>query len=332
MVPTKSSIMSTWAARGLLDFVISPSLSCNGSTITFEKPGYYGTEFTSKDSVDVEADVIVACTGFALDFDWISTPDHELNTKPRSWFKHSFPPGLGEHMAFVGFARPHSGGIPQCSEMLSRYIALLCKGERQLPADYATIAKVEGKREREAYHGTPNYELLVDYMAFMMSVARLIGCTPKIPMNPVEMIKYWTFPQWPCFFRSRGVGAKPEATKAVLDKFGPLDAMAPGPLLSMQILFTFLMPFINLFSFIFGPVINVGKKTELPRGYQFTMSKFCFMYTNLHSMDAMIESSYQILAGVFLIFFLVLSVPVQTASLLMKHLNGGTGTTKKAAA
>ena len=142
-----------------------------------------------------------------------------LTRDPRTWFKHCFPPEMGEHLAMVGFARPHSGGIPQCAEMVSRYIAQLYIGNRTLPADYPAQAIADGEAEAACFHQAPGYRMLVDYMAYMMSVAKLIGCEPLANpslLSPSDAVKHWTFPLWPCFFRTQGVGAKPEAVEAVL--------------------------------------------------------------------------------------------------------------------
>jgi len=232
--------------------------------------------------VDVDVDVIIACTGYhtrPLD-KWLETPE-SYTTDPRLWFKHCFPPNMGNHLAFLGYARPHSGGIPQCSEMLSRYIAQILIGSLALPQNYEEIAKADGQCDLECYHLTPHNHLVVDYHAFMVSVARLVGCTPYMPYNPIQIVKHWTFPLWPCFFRMRGPGANKESCDAVLNKFGPFDALAPTPFLMVELLFTFVMPFMNVISYFFGWIFDIGKKGTLPRGYTWRMSKFHFMYSNL---------------------------------------------------
>jgi len=99
----------------------------------------------------------------------------------------------------------------------------------------------------------------------MFSVARLIGCEPKTPLlSPSEMVKYWTFPLWPCFFWSQGMDAKPDACDAVLDKFNTFDALAPMPLLAIEVIFTFVMPFISFVTYCLNPILNIGSTTTLP--------------------------------------------------------------------
>jgi dimethylaniline monooxygenase (N-oxide forming) len=95
---------------------------------------------------------------------------------------HCFPPGLGDKLFFVGYARPHQGGIPVMAEMLSRYIAMLLDGKRKLPLDYALLAEQDASAEREYYHVSPDLNSLVDYNAFLESVARRMGCEPQLPL------------------------------------------------------------------------------------------------------------------------------------------------------
>lgn len=288
MVPTKSAVVLTAAARGELDVIIAPRVEVEGQTLAFPEASVFGgggdgaaATPTEHARLEQAFDVVVACTGFGLDFGWISTtdPDLELTTCPRTWFKHCFPPGMGEHLAFVGFARPHSGGIPQCSEMVSRYIAQLYLGNRTLPEDYAGIAIAEGEAEAACFHLTPHLPMLVDYMAYMMSVAKLVGCTPKaLPDTPMDAVKYWTFPLWPCFFRTQGVGAKPETAKAVLDAFGPFDALAPMPLVAIEVACGFAMPVVNTASLVADKVLP--RRKALPGMYKWRLSKRYFLYQN----------------------------------------------------
>jgi len=323
IVPTKSAIMGTSAARGELDITIAPKISCKETTITFHNPSFSKNKFTSASTVDKDVDVVVACTGYkAIGLDkWLDTPE-SIESNPRLWFKKCFPPKMGNNIAFLGYARPHSGGIPQCSEILARYIAQILIGSLHLPQNYEDIAKADGECESECYHGTPHNKLVVDYHAFMMSVARLIGCTPNMPYNPIQIVKYWTFPLWPCFFRTKGPGVNMEACDSVVNKFGPFDALAPMPFLAIEVLFTFLMPFMNAFSYCFGWIIDIGKKGTLPRGYRWRMSKFHFMYSNIGVLDFedLKFAGGQFIAGVLVFLYMVMSILKSIVSMPMRSM------------
>jgi dimethylaniline monooxygenase (N-oxide forming) len=148
--------------------------------VTFPEVIWYNeTVPLCEKSID-NIDHIVLCCGYKTDFSWLDVDGLDWN--PRSWYKHCFPSGdLGEKLMFLGWTRPHQGGIPACSEILSRYIALVLSGERHLPKNHGVIARMEGNLETKYYSSHPHVPVVVDLCAFMESVAVLIGCLPKAP-------------------------------------------------------------------------------------------------------------------------------------------------------
>jgi len=91
-------------------------------------------------TADVDVDVIVACADYhtrQLD-KWLETPK-SYETYLHLWFKYCFPPNMGNHLAFLGYARPHFGGITQCSEILSRCIAQILIISLALPKIAKTL-------------------------------------------------------------------------------------------------------------------------------------------------------------------------------------------------
>lgn len=69
----------------------------------------------------MDADVIVACAvHHARQLDKSLETLESYETDPHLWFKHCFPPNMGNHLAFCGYDRLHSGRNPQYSEVLSR--------------------------------------------------------------------------------------------------------------------------------------------------------------------------------------------------------------------
>merc|ERR1712032_15737 len=279
-VPTKTMMMCTAASKRQMDLVVAPRIRCDSNTVVFEEPTYYGLE--KKDATEdlsIDIDVIVACTGYKVSFDWLEAPG--LDTNPRYWFKHCFPTcsNLGQKLAFLGYARPHQGGIPQCAEMLARYVTQLILKNARLPDNYKDLALVEGACEEDCFHLSKHVLPLVDYPAFMLSVSRLVGCEPAVPDTVSGMVKYWTFPLWSCFFRTQGVGAKPGTCEVVLNKFGTFDGVAPMPLAAVQVVLTFFTPFLNFFSYVFAKLFE-NQRARLPMAFKFRMSKMYFMSGN----------------------------------------------------
>uniref|UniRef100_A0A6T8PNM8 Uncharacterized protein n=1 Tax=Hemiselmis andersenii TaxID=464988 RepID=A0A6T8PNM8_HEMAN len=181
-----------------------------------------------------DVDDAVACTGYRIDLSWLKGVEG-FQANPRTWYKHCFvhtgreAAGTGAKLMFLGWTRPHQGGIPPCSEMLARYAALVLSGERKLPRGYKELALKEGEEEQAFYYMTPNVKTLVDYPAFMHAVARLIGCNPVCPsiFQPTRLVQYLTFPMWPIWFRSQGPGARPGLLDEVLSKFSATEGIHP---------------------------------------------------------------------------------------------------------
>ncbi|KIW21640.1 hypothetical protein PV08_02220 [Exophiala spinifera] len=171
---TKNQRMCEALHDGKIGVIVSRNISSAGRYCTFEM--HDGTTETR------EFDAIVLCTGYGVQFPWIRLSEEFcFSFNPRSWFLHCFPPKLGHCLFFVGYTRPHQGGIPVMAEILSRYIALLLTGDRRLPIDYRARAQIDARAEREYYFLSPDLNTLVDYNAFLESVARRIGCEPKLP-------------------------------------------------------------------------------------------------------------------------------------------------------
>ncbi|KAI3397988.1 hypothetical protein diail_9965 [Diaporthe ilicicola] len=157
-----------------IEVLVSPTARARGTVCDFTL-----ADGTVKQRV---FDAMVLCHGYRTEFPWLKVP---VSRNPRDWFLHCFPPGLGHNLFFVGYARPHQGGIPCAAEMLSRYIGLLLRGDKSLPENYASLARDNQLDEREYYFLSPDLHTLVDYNAFMESIARRVGCEPRLPTSCV---------------------------------------------------------------------------------------------------------------------------------------------------
>ena len=269
-VATKTGFYLDACARGDLNMVCCGDYEFRGSSVVFHNPEYAmrkGKTYSPM-KLELDIDVIVACTGFKTDFQWL---DADICPNPRTWYKHCFPPNYGEKLAFIGWARPHQGGIPVMAEMHSRYLALLLKGERQLPSDIAELTVIEAEQERALFHTTPNLNSLCDYVGMMHSLARLIGCEPRTPWNPIAYIKFLTLPEYACNYRMRGPGANPEAAKAVLNTLNWYDGLLLPPPLMLHYWMTFWWGKVcNVFTYFLG---MSDTKAPFPKWWQYMISK-----------------------------------------------------------
>jgi dimethylaniline monooxygenase (N-oxide forming) len=175
--------------------------------------------FTNGEKLDV--DIIMCCTGYQEN----GIPNMFEGTDPimsvRSLYKHMLDPDLGSRVAFIGWARPIQGGVPACSEMQSRYFALLCSGKRKLPGTKRLRALIKKDREREEkmFYVQAHIETLCLYTAYLDSVAKLVGCKPRLwtyVYNP-RLLHRLLFGSNICQqYRLRGPHNSPETAKRVI--------------------------------------------------------------------------------------------------------------------
>mmetsp|Transcript_18685 Transcript_18685/g.58766 ORF Transcript_18685/g.58766 Transcript_18685/m.58766 type:complete len:612 (-) Transcript_18685:524-2359(-) len=225
---TKNARIADMAGRRALEVVVAPVAEFSGTKVAFK--GVLQDPVTSYrldepiEMMERDFDTVVCCTGYTNDFPFLETDPSfgELCTCPRSWYKHCWPPGFGDKLAFVGWARPHQGGIPQTSELCSRYHALVLRGDKALPENIRELTAAESQIETEYYALSPNLTSLVDWPSFSVSLSRMIGCepdTPSVLFSPITFLKYWFYPMWPCWYRLKGPGAKPSTFNVVMDRF-----------------------------------------------------------------------------------------------------------------
>ena len=142
----------------------------DGSTVTFD------------DQSTVEVDAMMFSTGYeesSIPGGWIANveiPD------VRRLYKHAFQPELGRRVALFGLARPRQGGLPVLSELLARYFAQLCSGERELPAEeeMRRMTEEDCAQEEAFFANSKNTRTLVHYTRYADDLAERIGCLPKL--------------------------------------------------------------------------------------------------------------------------------------------------------
>jgi dimethylaniline monooxygenase (N-oxide forming) len=170
------------------------------------------------DGTEVAADAIVCNTGYDDDFSFVK----DVNiTHARQLYRHSYHPALGASVAFIGWARPAEGGVPPCSEMQSRYFALLCSGKRTLPPPerLEQLIQMENSAEEAAFADAPSLKTVVPYVAYMDGMARLIGCKPnpmRLLTRPGLLYKYWCASLVDIQYRLQGPHADPRTAEPMI--------------------------------------------------------------------------------------------------------------------
>ncbi|AXG77950.1 flavin-containing monooxygenase [Streptomyces paludis] len=182
--------------------VVDGTLTVNASGI--ERLGEDYVLF--KDGHRETIDTVMLNTGYTEDFSILK--DANISDV-RRLYKHMIHPDLGADVVFIGWARPAAGGVPACSEMQSRYFALLCSGKKQLPDRVRLQGLIERQAayENEVFHGNPGLRTLVHYNHYMIDFAKVIGCSPWRPavfLNPRLAQRLWCGSQMPHVYRLYG--------------------------------------------------------------------------------------------------------------------------------
>merc|ERR1712054_98476 len=249
---TKNGRMAQAISQKRLNMVVSKTAVFKNQTVVFPETVFNHWTFSEPKTTEIEIDTVIAATGFRNDFGWIKA-DFEWN--PRTWYKHMFIPKYDGKLIFIGWARPHQGGIPGTGELQSRYAAMVLSGERKLPENYAELAIEEGREEQEFFQTTPHLTSLTDYASFTSAMAELIGCRPKITdvgLRFERLMQYLWFPQWHCWFRLVGPKAKPEITEEVLSTVRWFPDPQMGPITTVMAFFQRAM---NVVGSVFAPLI-----------------------------------------------------------------------------
>ncbi len=194
------------------------------------------------DGTSFECDVIICCTGYQIQFPFFSEHEPKLAQRAsnaRNLYKHMINPQLGLDIAWIGFVRPAVGAIPPLAELQARYYALLLAGERTLPS----IAAMERDIAHHAQLDMSQYPddagriaALTDFLRFMDSIAKEIGCNPPLDQllfsDPKTWLKVLFAPLSGAQYRLEGPSAEPERIRSVLARM----PMMPWPVLAYELL------------------------------------------------------------------------------------------------
>ena len=180
-----------------------------------------------KDGHAEDFDAIVLCTGFKKDFSALGSDLAVKDNNVRNLYKHAFPPRHDGRLAFIGFVRPYTGGIPIVSEMQARYFALLCSGKHRLPADVEQRIQREKQWEDEMVARSPRHpETIPSQAMFIDGIAKEIGCLmplSELMLHPRLLVRHWFYPFNQACYRLTGPHADREAAlrEMMSDKDGP---------------------------------------------------------------------------------------------------------------
>jgi hypothetical protein len=212
-----------------------------------------GKRVIFKNGQSAEFDAIVLCTGFRKDFSALGTDLAVKDNNVRNLYKHAFHPGHGGRLAFIGFVRPYTGGIPIIAEMQARYFALLCSGKHRLPDDLEQRIQREKQWEDEQVSLSLRHpETIPSQCLFLDGIAREIGCLPTLStlvLSPRLLIRLWFYPFNQACYRLTGPHSDPKAAaEEILRDAPPPNDLVGFLLLPLAFLPGFIHPKYVLFS------------------------------------------------------------------------------------
>lgn len=169
---------------------------------------------------------LVLCTGYRDEFPFLkgtigatgfplAVPEGNV----RKLYKHIFHPEIGDSMAWIGFVRPSTGGIPACAEMAARYWALLLSEQRRLPRNIAALTQADCELDTRFYRLSPEVKTLVGYKDWMDGMAELVGCEVhlwKYVLQPKLFVRLCIGSLLPSQYRLCGPCSLPVLSKATI--------------------------------------------------------------------------------------------------------------------
>eukprot|EP00933_Yihiella_yeosuensis_P061914 TRINITY_DN64784_c0_g1_i1.p1 TRINITY_DN64784_c0_g1~~TRINITY_DN64784_c0_g1_i1.p1 ORF type:complete len:585 (+),score=83.02 TRINITY_DN64784_c0_g1_i1:77-1831(+) len=192
--------------------VVNGKISPNSSGIARVDGDYV----VFNDGSKVRCQHLVMCTGYKDVFPFLKGKIGKTNLplavpdgNVRKLYRHIFHPEIGHTMAWIGFVRPSTGGIPACAEMAARYFSLVLAGQRKLPLNIAALTTADYDLDTRYYSLSPDVKTLVGYKDWMDSMAALVGCEVtlwKYLLRPKLFVRLCIGSLLPSQYRLEGPG------------------------------------------------------------------------------------------------------------------------------
>lgn len=152
-----------------------------------------GTTVHFRDGTSGEYDAVMLCTGYERDLAVGNLSVEDGNV--RNLYRHFLHPDHDSKVAFIGFVRPFSGGIPICAEMQARYFARVLSGKLHPPSNLAEVIAEEKAWEEYWTALSPRHsESHPSQILYLDALAREIGCLPQMRsllLNPRLFTQVW---------------------------------------------------------------------------------------------------------------------------------------------
>ncbi len=224
-----------WGSFGTKTFALPKAIVHHGCKVVGEvvKVEDGGRTLHTADGKTLQnVDAIVFSTGYKNHVSFL--PDELKEIDPRSLYKHMFHPKYRDKIVWIGWARPNLGSQFPIMEMQARLFAMICTGERTLPApaEMERITCLNRAAWLEQFeHNAYRIRSLIDYRYYMDDIASLIGCKPPLWKYFFLHTRLWRHIVFggtqATQFRLQGPGNKESLAREVLMKIPPHSLAAP---------------------------------------------------------------------------------------------------------
>ena len=180
-VEAKRGIFGTYGTKthAMPKAIVNHGCEVVGEIVKVEDGGR--TLHTADGKILKNVDAIVFSTGYENRVSIL--PEELQEIDPRTLYKHMLHPKYRDRIVWIGWARPNFGSQFPVMEMQARLFAMICTGEKALPAP-SSMAKIIAKDEagwlKQFEHNARRIRSLVDYFRYMNDMARVIGCEPPM--------------------------------------------------------------------------------------------------------------------------------------------------------
>ncbi|MDQ2741221.1 MAG: hypothetical protein M3Z66_02830, partial [Chloroflexota bacterium] len=179
----------------LLSRIISGDIRAHPYIVRFE-----GGEAVFVDGSRERPDAVIFCTGYDLDFPFLSPVLRPWTEAGGGLYRLVFPPAHPS-LAFIGVCRVQ-GPIFPILEMQARWAARVLIGEASLPSPAAMYQEIERRRQTQQRRG--DSLLRVGLIPYLDQVGAEIGARPHLWRHPSLLVPLLTGPPAAAQYRLEG--------------------------------------------------------------------------------------------------------------------------------
>jgi len=205
-VPFDPATAPSVTSQDLLSHIISGDVCVHPHLVRFD-----GAEAMFADGSRERPDTVIFCTGYDLDFPFLSPALRPWTEAGGGLYRLVFPPAHPS-LAFIGVCRVQ-GPIFPILEMQARWAARVLIGEARLPSPAAMYQEIKRRRRTQQQRG--DSLLRVGLIPYLDQVSAEIGVRPHLWRHPSLLLPLLTGPPMAAQYRLEGPDRWAGAAEAI---------------------------------------------------------------------------------------------------------------------